>query len=175
MTFQSHVGQRLKEERVSLGLSQAEAAKATGVTREHWGRCERGAAVPGGEMLAGFSLLGGDIVYVLTGNLSKRVTSPGLEEGSKGALTHLLTDDDATASDEKSASKVALTRPLSEGKLGPNRAKSHGLPTQSVPGPLTRDEEILLDNYRHTPPDLRRFVIDAAFVASQRKTAKGGK
>ena len=58
---------RLKESRKALGLNQAEAATLTGVTREHWGRCERGAAVPGGEVLAALAKAGADVRYILTG------------------------------------------------------------------------------------------------------------
>lgn len=65
--FASLFGARLKEERKALGLNQAAAADLTGVTREHWGRCERGAAVPGGEVLAALAMAGADARYILTG------------------------------------------------------------------------------------------------------------
>lgn len=65
--FESLFGGRLKEARKELRLNQAEAAELTGVTREHWGRCERGAAVPGGEVLAALAKAGADVHYVLTG------------------------------------------------------------------------------------------------------------
>ncbi|MFT0531622.1 helix-turn-helix domain-containing protein [Castellaniella hirudinis] len=57
----------------------------------------------------------------------------------------------------------------------PNPSLTTGLPTQAAPRPLSRDEEMLLDNYRHTSPDRRRFIRDAAFVASQRDVAQGGR
>lgn len=75
-TYLSHLHERLKEERVGLRLNQAEAAEKTGVTREHWGRCERGAAVPGGEMLARLATAGADVHYVLTGSREFAVTTP---------------------------------------------------------------------------------------------------
>lgn len=65
--FSSLFGARLKEARKALGLNQAAAAELAGVSREHWGRCERGAAVPGGEVLAALALAGADARYILTG------------------------------------------------------------------------------------------------------------
>lgn len=76
MTFSSLVGERLKETRKSLGLNQAEIAEAVGVTREYWGRCERGASVPGGEVLAALAQEGADVLYILTGNHTPRVPAP---------------------------------------------------------------------------------------------------
>jgi len=70
-TFQSLFGGRLKDERKALGLSQEEAANLMGVTREHWGRCERGLAVPGGEVLAALATSGADVLYILTGQRSE--------------------------------------------------------------------------------------------------------
>jgi len=60
-------GERLKEGRKSLGLSQSDAADLVGVTREHWGRCERGLGMPGGEVLAALANAGADVRYILTG------------------------------------------------------------------------------------------------------------
>lgn len=67
MTFSSLSAERMKEERVRLGLKQASAAEQCGVSREIWGRYERGAAVPGGEVLFSFAQAGADIQFVLTG------------------------------------------------------------------------------------------------------------
>lgn len=59
--------ERLKEARKNLGLNQADAADLVGVTREHWGRCERGAAMPGGEVFMALANAGADVRYILTG------------------------------------------------------------------------------------------------------------
>lgn len=69
MTFDTQCGIRLKEERERLGLSQQEAADKIGIRREMWGRYERGQASPGGDALTAFQLAGGDLIYVLTGEL----------------------------------------------------------------------------------------------------------
>lgn len=65
--FLSLIGERLKKARKDLGLNQAEAADLVGVTREHWGRCERGAAMPGGEVFAALAAAGADVNFILTG------------------------------------------------------------------------------------------------------------
>lgn len=64
-------GERLKEARKSLGLNQSNAADLAGVTREHWGRCERGLGMPGGEVLAALANAGADVRYILTGKTSQ--------------------------------------------------------------------------------------------------------
>ena len=70
MTFSSLFGGRLKEARKAAGWSQAEAAEVAGVSREYWGRCERGASIPGGEALSALAQRGYDVLYVLTGERS---------------------------------------------------------------------------------------------------------
>lgn len=68
--FQSLFGPRLKSERKRLGLSQQQAADLAGVTREHWGRCERGQAVLGGEALGALASAGVNAQFVLAGDSS---------------------------------------------------------------------------------------------------------
>ena len=61
-------GKRLKEERIKLGLNQAEAAEKCGFSREMWGKWERGENRPSSEKLFSFSKIGIDIDYVMHGN-----------------------------------------------------------------------------------------------------------
>ena len=62
------LGARLREARKALGKNQDQMAAACGVSREMWGKYERGAAVPGGEVLAALSNAGADVRYILTGD-----------------------------------------------------------------------------------------------------------
>ena len=64
--FLSQSSERLKSERLKLGINQAQAADLCGVSREIWGKYERGNAVPGGEVLFSFAAAGADIQYILT-------------------------------------------------------------------------------------------------------------
>lgn len=65
------LGNRLREARKALGSSQDEMATACGVSREMWGKYERGAAMPGSEVLAKVAAAGADVLYILTGKSSE--------------------------------------------------------------------------------------------------------
>ncbi len=72
----SLVGYRLREERERLGLKQSEIAELAGVSREMWGRYERG-ALPGSEVLIALASIKSpeklDVLYVITGQRSAPV------------------------------------------------------------------------------------------------------
>ncbi|WP_293222273.1 helix-turn-helix transcriptional regulator [Ottowia sp.] len=91
MTFSSLIGERLKETRKALGLNQAEIAEIAGVSREYWGRMERGASAPGGEVLAAIAAAGVDTNYILTGEANQHVT------GGRGSKAQELRDRALTA------------------------------------------------------------------------------
>ncbi|MCE1610729.1 helix-turn-helix domain-containing protein [Enterobacter kobei] len=67
MSFTSQCIDRLKSERKRLSLNQADAAALCGVSRETWGKYERGSMVPGGDVLLSFAINGANIQYILTG------------------------------------------------------------------------------------------------------------
>lgn len=58
------LGARLRAERKRLELSQQDAAAACGLSREQWGRCERG-AMPGAKTLSAARRMGFDLNFVL--------------------------------------------------------------------------------------------------------------
>lgn len=60
-------GARLRAETKRLGLNQATAAKLCGVSREMWGKYERGESIPGGEVLFAFASAGANLHYIATG------------------------------------------------------------------------------------------------------------
>jgi phage repressor protein C with HTH and peptisase S24 domain len=68
--FSSQAAPRLKKEREKLSLSQAEMAEICGISRETWGKYERGQMTPGGDVLISFAAAGADVQYVLTGTQS---------------------------------------------------------------------------------------------------------
>lgn len=76
-------GDRIKEQRALLGLSQQKAADATDVRREMWSKYEAGAE-PGANALAGMLKLGIDVEYVLAGNAAPQddFTLPTFDEMS---------------------------------------------------------------------------------------------
>lgn len=65
--FLSLFSPRLTEERKRLGLSQAKAGQLCGISREVWGKYERGRVAPGSEVLYHFANVGADIGYMFSG------------------------------------------------------------------------------------------------------------
>ena len=53
-----------------MGLTQADMAKKCGVSREIWGKYERGQAIPGGDVLFSLAQAGADVQYIITGQRS---------------------------------------------------------------------------------------------------------
>ncbi|NDJ58082.1 helix-turn-helix transcriptional regulator [Enterobacteriaceae bacterium 4M9] len=74
MSFTSQCIVRLKSERKRLALNQADAAALCGVSRETWGKYERGSMVPGGDVLLSFAINGANVQYILTGEEDGGVT-----------------------------------------------------------------------------------------------------
>lgn len=74
------IGQRLKEERVRIGKSQADIATLLGVAKKSQTNYELGHTVPAADYLAAAAGAGIDVMYVLTG-----VASPAMA-GDEGEL-----------------------------------------------------------------------------------------
>lgn len=121
MTFSSLVGERLREARKDLGLNQAEIAELAGVSREYWGRMERGASVPGGEVLAALALRGADVTYILTGQRSGEAVpaAPALTPRQQALLDNYEHTDEAG---KKIIEGTASLAAQSAGKVGRKRA-----------------------------------------------------
>lgn len=67
------LGERLKEERQRLGLNQTEFGQKVGVTKKTQGLYEQGDRSPNAEYMAAFAQMGGDILFVLTGERSPEI------------------------------------------------------------------------------------------------------
>ncbi|HHT8411526.1 TPA: helix-turn-helix domain-containing protein [Neisseria meningitidis] len=99
-------GKRLKEERIKLGLNQAEAAEKCGFSREMWGKWERGENRPSSEKLFSFSKIGIDIDYVMHGRRGE--TAVMLSESLSAEEKELLTlFHEAAAADREMILMVA--------------------------------------------------------------------
>lgn len=80
------VGNRLREERERLEITQADAALLTGVSRQMWGLYEKG-AIPSSEVLLRAQGHGFDVNYILGG--SRLMLAEGtLSAEEKELLTH---------------------------------------------------------------------------------------
>ncbi|HGJ8889584.1 TPA: helix-turn-helix domain-containing protein [Neisseria gonorrhoeae] len=65
-------GKRLKEERIKLGLNQAEAAEKCGFSREMWGKWERGENRPSSEKLFSFLKSASILITSCTADAAKQ-------------------------------------------------------------------------------------------------------
>lgn len=67
MNSGSEIGERIKAMREARGWSQTEAAERVGISREMWGKYERGIAQPGRKVLEDMAAAGLDTGYIITG------------------------------------------------------------------------------------------------------------
>lgn len=70
------IGDRLKEERARLGMSQHDFALAAGITRRPYAEWEAGRTSPNAVQLAGLGAKGVDIQYVVMGARSRDALTP---------------------------------------------------------------------------------------------------
>lgn len=61
------IAERLREERIRLGLSQADFAEAGGAHRKSQGNYESGERSPDADYLAAIAAVGADVQYIVTG------------------------------------------------------------------------------------------------------------
>ncbi|WP_165009681.1 helix-turn-helix domain-containing protein [Neisseria yangbaofengii] len=76
MKNSSFSGNRLKEERKKLGLTQAQAAEKCGVSGRMWGDYERGISQPKTELFFRFEKAGIDVQYVMHGRHDSSAQMP---------------------------------------------------------------------------------------------------
>ena len=103
-----NIGDRLKEERIRLGLNQAEFGAVAGVTKTTQFNYEKGARSPDSAYLAAIAATGVDVLYVLTG---QRTPEPeaALEMREKAVL-----DNYRALPEEDKAAVQRLTDALKE-------------------------------------------------------------
>lgn len=80
------IGQRLREEREALGLSQPKFAAFAETTKQTLFSWESDRTAPSAGQLAAFAAAGVDVIYVLTGNRQPEPES-SLSESEKKLLT----------------------------------------------------------------------------------------
>ncbi|MBH3356282.1 helix-turn-helix domain-containing protein [Pseudomonas stutzeri] len=106
------IGERLKEERVRLKLSQTELGAVGGVGKTTQINYEKGVGSPDGKYLAAVAEKGVDVLYVLTGN-----RTPKPAEGLSVAEEKIL-DNYRALPEEDQASVRRLTTALAQ-SIGP--------------------------------------------------------
>lgn len=103
----SLVGDRLRAERERIGIRQADAALLCGVTREMWGRYERG-AMPNSGVLVALIGHGFDVNWILGG--TRLINDEGtLPERERELLErYRSTDEEGRAAIDRAAAMEAL-------------------------------------------------------------------
>ncbi len=96
-------GQRLREERLRLGLSQDQLAEIGGVQRRTQHNYEKGERAPDGVYLAKIAGVGADILYVLTARYLPKEVS--LDSGEREIVDAYRQLDD---SDKTSVQRLIL-------------------------------------------------------------------
>ena len=86
MISNSLFGNRLKEQRKKMGLTQADAAQKAGIERETWGKYERGVFLPSGDVLVSFLNIGIDVSALFS--VSDRQPENLLAQDEQELLTH---------------------------------------------------------------------------------------
>ncbi|HFC6011185.1 TPA: helix-turn-helix transcriptional regulator [Neisseria meningitidis] len=76
MNNSSFFGNRLKEERKKLKMTQAEIAEKCGVSGRMWGDYERGISQPKAELFFQFEKVGIDVQYVMHGRRGETAVMP---------------------------------------------------------------------------------------------------
>lgn len=115
MNLSSLIGSRIKDERVRLGLNQAEVAEKTGISREMWGKYERGVAIPGGEVLFSFAAVGADMQYIMTGDRPAQTPSLSPRESALVDNFKNMVDEDKRAIERLAD---AVQKPQTQGLTG---------------------------------------------------------
>ena len=79
----STYGERLKHERLRLKLTQAQLADAGGVGRHAQSCYERDITLPRADYLSAITLLGIDVLYIITGCPSLHIGEPDYLPGDR--------------------------------------------------------------------------------------------
>lgn len=141
MEFISSIGERLREERERLDLSQSEMALlakdlgAKGATRQSQALYEKGEQSPSAAYIAAISTSGADVLYILTGKRSCQSTE----------------------------SAAAYQPPLSASMNQPTASVAAYA--------LSRRQRALLDNYEHSDEAGKKIIEGTANMAAQSATA----
>ena len=73
-------GERFKHERLRLKLTQAQLADAGGVGRHAQSYYERDITLPRADYLAAITLLGIDVLFIITGRRTLHIGTPPISE-----------------------------------------------------------------------------------------------
>lgn len=114
MNLSSLFSVHLKSERNRLHLTQADIASKCNVSREMWGRYERGTALPGSEVLFSLAEIGVDIGFLFSG---ERLESDLTQQEQTLLEDYRESNEQGKEAIEKTASALAATAALTACKV----------------------------------------------------------
>lgn len=101
------IGERLKEERVRLGLNQTDFAELAGVRKNAQSNYEKDERAPDARYLAAVAAAGVDVLYVVTGMRAE--TAAGLAPEEAALLDNYRHADDAGRASLDNVSRALAT------------------------------------------------------------------
>lgn len=113
----SGLGERLREERKRLGLSQADFGALGGVKANAQGKYEADERSPDSGYLEGLAAAGIDVLYVLTGKRTP-VTADGLADDESEVLNHYRSMPDG---DRAAVRRMTMALAESAGRYQTNK------------------------------------------------------
>lgn len=122
------IGQRLKEERDRLGLSQVDFASLGGAGRKTQYNYEAGERAPDGGYLAAIAEHGADVAYILTGVRTVAASGP-VNQDPLSPRAHALMENyqGCSEEDQRAIERMALLSAEAKQKdLAPARQKKAG-------------------------------------------------
>lgn len=108
------IGERLKEERDRLGLTQEQMAGRLKVTQKTQGLYERGQRMPNAEYLALMAAQGCDVLYVLTGQRTPTAQSLTVRETCMLENYRVLAEEDKAAMQRMTSALAQSAKPNDE-------------------------------------------------------------
>lgn len=155
------IGERLREQRERLRMTQVAFADAGGVQKLAQIKYEKGERVPSAEYLARLAGVGVDVAYVITGMSSRtRNRLSAVREATDIAATLHLPEANTLAAQE-----VIFKRLIAE-----QDAAENALASTRLAAPLTPREAALLDNYRNSPEEARAALDKTSAALAQSRT-----
>lgn len=191
------IGERLKEERLRIGLTQPVFAGYCGAKKRTLIEWEKGSTSPNAVQLSALVAIGVDVLYVLTGDRAGKNTH---ELTAKPPLNPIKSDEalaDKTIKKQDNSYKnqTDKEKPLTNGKSpSVGLLDQHAQKDDQVPSfagsnhllladteqadydshnNLTPREKALLDNYRHIPDKEDQGVIEKMALIAARAAKDG--
>lgn len=126
------LGERLREERERLGLSQPNFAAIAGTTKQTLFSWESGKTAPDGFLLGAYASAGVDVLYVITGQRSRAVAEVDLLPADE----RVLVDNYRRCNTDAKRNLIQTSALLSAGMQGQSAPSPSGGVTQTISAPV---------------------------------------